>query len=305
TAVSVLEVLKKELAKNNVQIVYNVQMEDILVQDNLVKGILLKNKKEILCDRIILSTGGISFGFTGSTGDGLRIAQRLGHQIIPLRAGLVPLKTREHYPKLLEGLTLKNIQLTFKCGKRQIISEVGELLFTGFGISGPLILSLSGQIVDWLNEGKAVFVTIDLKPGLSYEQMDARFQREFSINPKKNIRSILKFFLPQRMVDVFIEIAGIPQDKQVSRINKDERHRLVVLFKGLQLEITEALPVEQAMITQGGISLKDINPQTMESCIIKGLYFAGEMIDVDADTGGFNLQASFSTGYLAGENAAR
>jgi len=316
TAGSVLEILKKKLAENNVTIIYNARVDDILVQDNQVKGVLLRDKKEILCDRIILATGGISYGFTGSTGDGLRIAQRLGHQIIPLRAGLVPLKTRECYPKLLEGLTLKNIQLTFigqthrsaptiNDRKRQIISEVGELLFTGFGISGPLILSLSGQIVDWLNEGKAVFVTIDLKPGLSYEQINARFQREFSINPKKNIRSILKFFLPQRMVDVFIEIAGIRHDKQVSQINKDERHRLVVLFKGLRLEITESLPVEQAMITRGGISLKDINPQTMESCIIKGLYFAGEIIDVDADTGGFNLQASFSTGYLAGENAAR
>ncbi|MFH1098272.1 MAG: NAD(P)/FAD-dependent oxidoreductase [Candidatus Desantisbacteria bacterium] len=316
TAGSVLEILKKELTENNVKILYNAQVEDILVQDNQVKGLLLRDKKEILCDRIILATGGISYGFTGSTGEGLRIAQRLGHHITPLRGGLVPLKTREHYPKLLEGLTLKNIQATFigqthrsaptiNDGKRQIVSEVGELLFTGFGISGPLILSLSGQIIDWMNEGKTVFVIIDLKPGMSYEQVDARFQREFSVNPKKNIRSILKFFLPQRMVDVFIEIAGIGRDKQVSQINKDERHRLVVLFKGLQLEITETLPVEQAMITRGGISLKEINPQTMESCIIKGLYFAGEMIDVDADTGGFNLQASFSTGYLAGENAAR
>ena len=357
---SVLEILKKELDVSNVRIVYNAQIEDILVQDNQVRGVVLreevssrqvgagskpalseagdkrqsvgagskpalseagdKRQKQgivqglteqvnpnsvISCDRIILATGGISYGFTGSTGEGLKIAQRLGHRIVPLRAGLVPLRIKGHYPKLLEGLTLKNIQLVFKCGKRQIVSEVGELLFTDFGISGPLILSLSGQIVDWLNnEGKTVFVTIDLKPGMSEEQLNARFLREFSDNSKKSIRSILKFFLPQRMVDVFMEIAGILQDKQVNQINKDERHRLVALFKGLQLEVIGALPVEQAMITQGGISLKDINPQTMESCIVSGLYFAGEIMDVDADTGGFNLQASFSTGYLAGENAA-
>lgn len=327
---SVLEVLKKELATNKVRIIYNTQIKDILVQDNQIKGVLLMEKigsqqrvgdreqlltncqeagmvqglTKISCNSIILATGGISYGWTGSTGDGLKIAQRLGHRIIPLRAGLVPLKIKGHYPKLLEGLTLKNIRLIFKCGKQQITSEVGELLFTDFGISGPLILSLSGQIVDWLNNNKTVFVTIDLKQGMSYEQIDARFLREFNANSKKSIRSILKFFLPQRMVDVFMEIAGISQDKQVNQINKDERSRLVALFKGLQLEVIGALPVEQAMITQGGISLKDINPRSMESCIVSGLYFAGEIMDVDADTGGFNLQAAFSTGYLAGENAA-
>lgn len=304
TSTSVLGVLKKELTKNKVKIVYNAQMEDILVQNNYVKGVLLKDKREILCDRLILATGGISYGFTGSTGEGLEIAQRFGHHITPLRGGLIPLKTKEHYPEILEGLILKNIQLAFSDGKHQIASEVGELLFTNSGISGPLVLSLSGQIVDWLNEGKMVYVKIDLKPGLSWEQLDARFLRDFNANSKKNIRNILKLFLPQRMIDVFIEIAGIDRDKQVNQINKDERHKLVALFKGLRLEITGALPIDQAMITQGGISLKDINPQTMESCIIKGLYFAGEMIDVDADTGGFNLQSSFSTGYLAGESAA-
>ncbi|MEK7812364.1 MAG: NAD(P)/FAD-dependent oxidoreductase, partial [Candidatus Desantisbacteria bacterium] len=306
-SVSVLEVLKKELAANKVRIVYNTQVKDILVQDNQIKGVLLIEKAanqqkigdreqfyqeegltEILCDRVIIATGGISYGWTGSTGDGFEIAQRLGHRIIPLRAGLVPLKIKGHYPKLLEGLTLKNIQLVFKYGKHQITSEVGELLFTDFGISGPLILSLSGQIVDWLDanekneknekgeKGETISVSIDLKPGMSYEQLDARFLREFNANPKKSIRSILKFFLPQRMVDVFMEIAGISQDKQVNQINKDERCRLAALFKGLQLEVIGALPVEQAMITQGGISLKDINPQTMESCIVSGLYFAGE-----------------------------
>jgi predicted flavoprotein YhiN len=325
---SVLDVLKKELLARNVRIVYNTQVKDILVQDNKIKGVLLieeagsqqgireelstipyqetgvvQGLTEILLCKVILATGGISYGWTGSTGDGLKIAQQLGHHIIPLRAGLVPLKIKGHYPKLLEGLTLKNIRLVFKCGKQQITSEVGELLWTDFGVSGPLILSLSGQIVDWLDNDKAVFVNIDLKPGMSCDQLDARFLREFNDNPKKSIRSILKFSLPQRMVDVFMEIAGISQDKQANQINKDERYRLIALFKGLPLEVIGALPIEQAMITQGGISLKDINPRTMESCLVPGLYFAGEIMDLDADTGGFNLQASFSTGYLAGASA--
>ncbi len=328
-AVSVLEVLKKELAANKVRIIYNAQVKDILVENNQikgvkgVKGVLLKEGQgegsaaglvEISCNRLILATGGISYGWTGSTGDGLKIAQRFGHGIIPLRPGLVPLRIKGHYPKLLEGLTLKNIQLVFKCGKHQITSEVGELLFTDFGVSGPLILSLSGQIVDWLDvdekdekdeKGETVSMSIDLKPGMSHEQLDARFLREFSDNPKKSIRSILKFFLPQRMVDVFMEISGILQDKQANQISKEERYRLSALFKGLQLEIIGALPVEQAMVTQGGISLKDINPKTMESRIISGLYFAGEIMDVDADTGGFNLQSAFSTGYMAGKNASQ
>ncbi len=155
-----------------------------------------------------------------------------------------------------------------------------------------------------MNEGKTVYVAIDLKPGLSEEQLDARFLRDFKANPKKSLRSLLKFFLPQRMIDVFISMAGVVPDKQVSQINKEERHKLVTLFKRWQLEVSGALPVEQAMITRGGISLKDINPQTMESRIISGLYFAGEMLDLDADTGGFNLQAAFSTGYLAGKSAS-
>ncbi|MDD5027517.1 MAG: aminoacetone oxidase family FAD-binding enzyme, partial [Candidatus Omnitrophica bacterium] len=249
-------------------------------------------------------TGGATYSFTGSTGEGLKMAQSLGHAIIPLRPGLVPLEIKEKCPDILEGLTLKNIRIKFCSEKNEIISEVGELLFTGFGISGPLVLTLSAKIVDWLKEGKGVYVEIDLKPGLSREQLDERFLREFQANPKKGIKKILKSLLPLKLIDLFIKIAGIDPYKKANQLSQDERRKFVALLKSWRLAINRARPLEEGMVTQGGVALKEINPRTMESRRVKGLYFCGEMIDVDADTGGFNLQAAFSTGYLAGESAA-
>ncbi len=301
---SIVEVLKKELYKNKVKVIYQAIMKDIFMQDNKIKGLLLRDGKIIPADRLILATGGVSFRFTGSTGEGLDIAKKLGHRIVPLRPGLVPLETRQHYPRLLEGLTLKNIRLRFSDSKRQIDSGIGELLFTSFGISGPLVLSLSGQIVDWLQDCNTIYVEIDLKPALTKEQLRARLLREFKLNPKKAIKNTLKTLLPKRLMDVFIDIAKILPDKKVSQITQKERESLISLFKAMRLDITRSRPIDEAMVTRGGISLKDINPRTMESRLIKGLYFAGELIDIDADTGGFNLQAAFSTGYLAGESAA-
>jgi len=301
---SVVEVLKKELNRNKVKIIYRAVMKDIFMRDSKIKGLLLGDGKIIPADRLILATGGVSFSFTGSTGEGLDIAGRLGHRIVRLRPGLVPLETRQHYPKLLEGLALKNIRLRFSDSKRQINSEIGELLFTKSGISGPLVLSLSGRIVDWLQESNTVYVEIDLKPALSREQLRARLLREFKLNPRKAIKNTLNTLLPKRLVDVFIEIAKIPAQEKVSQITKEKRESLIFLFKAMRLDIIRPRPIDEAMITRGGISLKEINPRTMESRLIKNLYFAGEIIDVDADTGGFNLQAAFSTGYLAGESAA-
>jgi predicted Rossmann fold flavoprotein len=279
-------------------------MKDIFMQDNKVKGILLTDGTVQQTDKLILATGGISYAFTGSTGDGINIARRLGHRIVGLRPGLVPLETRQQYPRLLEGLTLKNIRLKFSDGQRQIISEIGELLFTRLGISGPLVLSLSGQIVDWLIENKDVYAEIDLKPALSCEQLNARLLREFKFNAKKTLKNIFKDILPKRLADIFLEVAEISPDKKVSQVTCAERQKMVMLLKRFRLNITKSRPIDEAMITRGGVSLKEINPRTMESRLIKGLYFCGEMIDVDADTGGFNLQAAFSTGYLAGESAA-
>lgn len=301
---TVLDVLTKELNRTNVKIMFKTQMKDILLQDKKVKGLILADGRVLPCDKLVLATGGISYSFTGSTGEGMDIARRLGHRLIALRPGLIPLETRQQYPRLLKGLTLKNIRLKFSDGKRNIISEIGELLFTDFGISGPLVLTLSGEIVDWLREGKNVYADIDLKPALSKEQLDTRLLREFKLNPKKTIKNTLKNLLPSSLINVFLDIVKINPGKSVNQITQAERESLVLILKGLRLNIIKSRPVDQAMITRGGISLKEINPRTMESRIIKGLYFAGEIIDVDADTGGFNLQAAFSTGYLAGESAA-
>jgi predicted Rossmann fold flavoprotein len=304
TAGSILEVLKKQLVHRGVEVVYSSTLAEVLVEAGAVKGLLLKGGRVLAADRVILATGGISYSFTGSSGEGLEIARALGHRVTPLRPGLVPLQTQEGYPRQLDGLTLKNIRLTFSDGKKQIVSEVGELLFTGFGISGPLVLSLSGRIADWLREGKRVSVEIDLKPALSEQQLHERLLREFKASPRKGIRNILKTLLPLRLIDVFMELTKLDADKRASYVTLPERQSVVVLLKHFRLQVSQTRPIEEAMVTRGGVSLKEIDPRTMESRLIKGLYFAGEMIDVEADTGGFNLQAAFSTGYLAGESAA-
>ncbi|MDD2679913.1 MAG: aminoacetone oxidase family FAD-binding enzyme, partial [Candidatus Omnitrophica bacterium] len=217
---------------------------------------------------------------------------------------LVPLEIKEKYAKILEGLTLKNIRFRACAGKNAFASEVGELLFTGFGISGPLVLTLSGKIVDWLKDKQDAYVEIDLKPGLSREQLDERLLREFKMSPKKGIKKIMKNLLPLRLIDLFITLVKIDPYKKANQLTQGERRAFVSLLKSWRLGIAAARPLEEGMVTQGGISLKEIDPRTMESRLVKGLYFCGEMIDVDADTGGFNLQAAFSTGYLAGESAA-
>ncbi len=300
-ASSVIEVLKKELLKNKVKVFCSLGMKDILIRDNSVKGLVLQDGRVIPADKIILATGGVSYKFTGSTGDGIELARKFGHRVIPLRPGLVPLETRQRYP--LEGLALRNIRLKFSDGQKQIVSEIGELLFTGSGISGPLVLSLSGAIAQWLEQKKGARVEIDLKPALSPEQLNGRLMREFKSNPARNIKNIMQNLLPSSLCPVFLKIAGIDPAKKASHITQKERRMIILLSKALRLDIIKPLPIEEAMVTRGGVSLKDINPRSMESRLVKGLYFCGEMIDVDADTGGFNLQAAFSTGYLAGESA--
>ena len=292
---SILRVLKKELLENKVKIVYNSAIKEIVIKDNK----FLVNS--MLADKVILATGGISYGFTGSTGEGMKIAKILGHHVTALRPGLVALETKKNYPKFLEGLTLKNIRLRFTDDKKEILSDIGELLFTKTGISGPLVLSLSGRIVDWLDKGKSIFVEIDLKPALSLDKLETRLLREFKESPKKALKNTLKNLLPMRLIDVFLDIAEILPDKKVNQVTQDERKRIAMLLKTLRFEIKGPRPIKEAMVTRGGVSLKDIDPRTMQSRVIKGLYFAGEIIDIDADTGGFNLQAAFSTGYLAGQ----
>jgi len=301
---SVLDVLENELVKAGVQVVCRGKVVDLIVSGGRAKGVRLENGQDILCDRIILACGGASYSFTGSDGSGINIAKKLGHVIVPLQAGLIPLDVKQNYVKKLEGLTLRNIKLKFSDGKAEIISEIGELIFTASGISGPLVITLSGKVIDLLVGNKNVFVDIDLKPALSIQQLNARLLREFKLNSKKSIKNMLKELLPLRLIEVFSGLSGINPLKKCSQITLDEREKIISLLKGFHLEISGPRPIEEGMVTRGGVSLKQINPRTMESRRVKGLYFCGEMIDLDADTGGFNLQAAFSTGYLAGESAA-
>lgn len=305
SSASVVEVLKNELIKNKVEVIYKTNIRNIIIENGAVKGVVFENGEFARFDLVIMATGGISYSFTGSSGEGLNIVKKAGHNIIPLLPGLVPLETKEGYPRDLEGLTLENIQLEFNSGKDEITSEVGDLLFTAFGVSGPLVITLSGKISDWLAQKKEVSFKIDLKPGLTPEQLDARLLREFKANAKKGLKSVMKTLLPLRLVNLFIKMVKIAPDKKVNQITQKERGELVSLLKGWKLNVKSVRPIEEGMITRGGVSLKEINPRTMESRLFKGLYFCGEMIDLDADTGGFNLQAAFSTGYLAGESAAQ
>lgn len=304
SSASILEVLKKELAVNKVKVVYKAQVIGITVDGGLVKGVELSAGKLLPADKVILATGGASYAFTGSSGEGLKIVEGLGHKVTSLRPGLVPLKSAQKWVKGLEGLTLRNIRLTFTDGKKEIASEIGELMFTGSGISGPLVLTSSGRITDWLGEKKPVSVEIDLKPALSIQQLDARLLREFAATSRKSIRNVLKELLPLRLVDCFLELVKINPDKQAAQVTRQERENMVTLLKGFRIDISGTLALEEAMVTRGGVSLKEIDPRTMESRKVKGLYLCGELMDIDADTGGFNLQAAFSTGYLAGESAA-
>ena len=302
---AVLDVLKKELEKNKVRVIYESKVTGLLVVGDKIKGVSFKNRENFECDRVILACGGASYSSTGSDGSGINIAEKLGHRIVPLRAGLVALDVKEAYPKELEGLTLRNIRLKFSCEKTKIASEVGEMIFTSSGISGPLVITLSARIIDLIEGRKNVFVDIDLKPALSIEQLDRRLLRDFRYNWQKTIKNALKELLPLRLIKVFIDVSGIQAFKKCNQITQQERKKLISLFKDFRMEISCPRPIEDAMVTRGGVSLREINPRTMESRRIKGLYFCGEMIDVDADTGGFNLQAAFSTGYLAGESAAK
>ena len=303
-AASILDVLKKELINSGVQVIYKAKVINLLLDAGKVKAVRLENGVNIACDRVIFASGGASYSSTGSDASGINITRKLGHKIVALRPGLVPLDVRQDYPRKLEGLSLRNIRLKFSDSKTQIISEIGELVFTASGISGPLVVTLSGRVIDMLAQNKNVFVEIDLKPALSIEQLDNRLLREFKANAKKSIKNALKELLPLRLIKVFIEASAIDLLKKCSQITQKEREKIISLLKGFRMDISGPRPIEEGMVTRGGVSLKEINPRTMESRLIKGLYFCGEMIDVDADTGGFNLQAAFSTGYLAGDSAA-
>lgn len=261
-----------------------------------------KNGKKHIGDTCIIATGGISYPVTGSTGDGYKFAEKIGHTITERYPSLVPFNIKEEFCKELQGLSLKNVELKIQdeTGK-QYYSEMGEMLFTHFGISGPLVLSASGHISDKLKEHQFI-AKIDLKPALSNEALDKRILKDFEENINRNFNNSLDKLLPKKLIPVIVELSGINQYKKVHEITKEERENLVKLIKELKMSISGARGYNEAIITKGGVSVKDINPKTMESKIVPGIYFAGEVLDIDALTGGYNLQVAWSTGYLAGSS---
>ncbi len=293
----VLKTLEKLISGAEIRL--NTRVRSVLTENDNVTAVLLWDKTEIKCNKVILATGGISYPVTGSRGDGYKMAEQVGHTVVTPKASLVPLEAAEIWCKELQGLSLRNVSIcvTDKRGK-EVYSDFGEMVFTHFGVSGPVILSASSHIRK-LDGHK---LKIDLKPALSEEQLDARLLRDFANYSNRDLCNGLDDLLPKKMIPVIIALSGIPEHCKIHQITKEQRQTLVSLCKNLTLSLTDTRPIEEAIITSGGINVKEINPSTMESKKISGLFFAGELIDVDAYTGGFNLQIAFSTGFLAGQS---
>lgn len=315
-SIDVLNAFTKELNKKQVKIKFDAKVTGIEVEKNKVKAVTYIDKnnenKKLLVDKVILATGGKTYSATGSTGDGYEIAKKLGHTITKIKPSLVPLTASGESLNIcqeLQGLSLKNVSMKLINleNKKSIYEDFGEMLFTHFGVSGPMILSSSAHLlryknVDNLLAQNKIQLQIDLKPALSLEKLDLRLQRDFAQEKNKEFKNSLNNLLPQKLIAVIVEKSGIKPNKQVNEITKEERLRLANLLKEFKIIISGFRPLDEGIITSGGINIKEINPKTMESKIIEGLYFAGEIIDVDAYTGGFNLQIAYSTGYTAGNN---
>ncbi len=276
----------------------------LIVEDGAVKGVETEGGETVFADKIIIATGGLSYPGTGSTGDGYELARQAGHKITELVPSLVPLEIHEGFCSDLMGLSLRNsaIKVVDTESGKTVYTDFGEMLFTHFGVSGPMILSASAHMRNMKSGKYKIF--IDLKPALTHEQLDARILRDFSENTNKNFINALNSLLPKKLVPVIVKLSGISLSTKVNQITKEQRKNLVDLLKGMSITVTGFRPVAEAIITSGGVDISQINPKTMESKLVKGLYFAGEVIDTDAYTGGFNLQIAFSTGRLAGISAA-
>lgn len=290
-------------AKKNARIVKG-RAKELIIENGAVKGVITDEGEKIFADKVIISTGGVSYPVTGSTGDGYELAKQAGHTVITPVPSLVPLEIHEGFCTDLMGLSLRNIAVKVTDTKKNkcIYEDFGEMLFTHFGVSGPVILSASAHMRE-MEKGRYK-ISVDLKPALSEEQLDARILRDFSENTNKNFINALDSLLPKKLVPVVVKLSKIPMALKVNQVTKEQRANLVHLLKNFTVTVTDFRPVEEAIITSGGVSVKEINPSTMESKLVSGLYFAGEVIDVDAYTGGFNLQIAFSTGKLAGMSAS-
>ncbi len=299
----VVQAFASYLSENRVQVQYRTTVTRLLLKEQSIAGLETAKGGTVQSRVVILATGGASYPLTGSTGDGYRMAEAIGHHIIPLQPALVPLVVQESWVRELQGLSLRNVRASLYLNGRLLAQEFGEMLFTHFGVSGPIILTLSKRAVAALSQGR-VELGIDFKPALTDEQLDLRLRRDLEQFRRRGYRNILKGLIPLRLRDPFVALTGIAADKPGHQITAEERQRLLAQLKDTRLTVVASRPLSEAIITAGGVDVSEIDPRTMASKLVRGLYFCGEVIDIDADSGGYNLQAAFSTGYLAGESAA-
>jgi predicted Rossmann fold flavoprotein len=300
-AEGIVRCLHNYLKKNGVEIRTGFKVDEILVGDEFAAGVQ-GDGIDIPGESVIVSTGGLSYPLTGSTGDGYRFAMNLGHRVRKPEPNLVPVEIEEDFGTTLQGLSPKNIELTAFASGRRFARLFGEMLFTHFGVSGPIVLTMSREVVKMLS-GNRVTLLINFKPALTKVQLEQRLLREFSQYGKMKYKNVLKHLLPINLVNVFVGVSGISADKPVCEINRLERQRIIQFLNSFPLTVKGVRPIDEAIVTNGGIALDEIDPQTMQSRVVKGIFFCGEVIDIAGDTGGYNLQAAFSTGYVAGESA--
>ena len=300
SALEVRNLFMKMLKKYNVTVHLNEAVTKIVTKDNVVTGVVT-TKESYACEAVIIATGGASYPLTGSTGDGYRLAEGVGHSITDIRPSLVPIVTEESWVKDIMGLSLRNVEVSIVFKEKVQAKMFGEMMFTHFGVTGPTILSLSHTVGKLLRKKKTapIAVSINLKPALTADVLDKRLQKDFDLYSKKQLANGMKDLLPSNLIPIIISLAKLDPAKPINQITKEERQQLCHVLQHMTLTVKGLRPVEEAIVTAGGISLKEFNPKTMESKLVKGLYGAGEVLDIDAFTGGYNLQAAFSTGYVA------
>lgn len=298
-AKDIADALEKYAKDNGADIITDT-VKSLWIEDGKLKGVITQHNDKIQAQSVVIATGGLSYPKCGSTGDGYKFAKQAGHTVCELKPSLIPIVTNEKWCKDLMGLSLKNVTLTVKSGEKVIFNELGEMLFTHFGVSGPLVLSASSVMKDYQKE--SLTMHIDLKPALSEQQLDARILRDFKKYINKDFINSLGDLLPRKLIPVVVNLSGIPFTTKINQISRKQRATLIDIIKNLKLTVSGYRPIDEAIITSGGVKINEINPKTMESKLLSGLYFAGEVIDVDGFTGGFNLQIAFSTGFVSGEN---
>ncbi|MBL7131845.1 MAG: NAD(P)/FAD-dependent oxidoreductase [Candidatus Omnitrophica bacterium] len=298
----VLNALKSKLRNKNIKILLDERVREVIVKDKKVEGVLTHSRKHFLTKSIAITTGGLSYPATGSTGDGYNIAKELGHKIMPLKPALTPIIIKEKFIRDWQGISLKNVSLSLYSSGKKIDERFGEMVFTHFGLSGPVVLDLSAAVYDALKLKNSVEVYINFKPALDHKILNARLLREFKANSRKSIKNIFKNLLPQGIIIRFLEYCNVDADKSANQITTEERKKLINGSFELRLTVEGVMPIKDSIVTRGGVNTKEINPKTMESKLIKGLFFAGEVIDIDAKTGGYNMQAAFSTGCVCGDS---